>query len=265
MSFLAPNATASPTPSNASSTGQKRKRPAPAASIHSNLGNGGGPHLSEGAAQLKAQVHFAVTRLKSTDKAVSFQDLIDYLSISDPGFQERLRYALPRHDQIEFNPKGFNGAGSYRFRPKHNVRSGEDLKAYFQKQKVSLGLNAKELKEGWPGAWDAINELDKKGDLLVIRNKKENTPKYVWQNDPTLSAKIDAKFCDQWHTIALPANPDELRSKLEAAGLKPTSAPREGLTGPKVKERKKKAARKSGRQTNTHMAGILRDYSHKRK
>lgn len=71
-------------------------------------------------------------------------------------------------------------------------------------------------------------------------------------------------FKHEWHTIQIPPNPDDLRNSLLSAGLKPSSAPRE-VTATKPKEKKRKAPRRGGKQTNTHMANILKDFSHMRK
>lgn len=75
---------------------------------------------------------------------------------------------------------------------------------------------------------------------------------------------MDAEFKSEWHKIQIPANPDDLRNSLLSAGLKPSSAPREAAVA-KSKEKKRKAPRRGGKQTNTHMASILKDFSHMRK
>lgn len=256
--------TSSPTPSNASSTGAKRKRPLPGASTPSQQTSGGNTELD-----IRTEVHFAIEELKKSNRAYTFQELGDYLSLQnkkDPSLPHKLNQILMRHPQVEYDKTGFGGKGSFRYKPKYGVRSAEDLRGFLQRQKASLGISVKDLKDGWPDAIDAINELEKKGELLVNRHRKDGTAKTVWQNDPTLMrTKIEDSFKEDWHKIPLPANPEELRSKLVSAGLKPTSAPREPSSTVKPKEKKKKAVRKSGKQTNTHMAGILRDYSHKRK
>lgn len=76
--------------------------------------------------------------------------------------------------------------------------------------------------------------------------------------------KMDADFKNEWHKIQIPPNPDDLRNSLLAAGLKPSSAPRQ-VDASKPKEKKRKAPRRSGKQTNSHMTNILKDFSHLRK
>ncbi|KAF2460575.1 hypothetical protein BDY21DRAFT_335802 [Lineolata rhizophorae] len=250
-------------PASALST-MKRKRPfdvptAPASQ----------PQDANTGQNIMTQVHFAVEYLRKKDKAMSFKDIITYLSI--PVDQDRdsvaktIRRILRTHKRVEYDKDGFNGQGSFRYRPVHPVRNADELKAYLQSRPTAQGIPVRELKEGWPDAIQAIDGMERKGELLVTRMKKDNVPKMVWQNDPTLSQPLDPHFKAMWHTIPLPTNPDELRMKLESAGLKPTSAPNANLLAPKPKEKKKKAPRRGGKQTNTHMLGILRDYSHKRK
>ena len=87
---------------------------------------------------------------------------------------------------------------------------------------------------------------------------------YSWDNDPSLMHKMDPDFANEWHKIQIPPNPDDLRSSLMAAGLKPSSAPRQ-TEAKKTDKKRKKAIRRGGKQTNTHMASILKDFSHMRK
>lgn len=261
MSSLLNAGTASPTPSNASSTGAKRKRPAPAVAVATERASA----FTDQQLDIRTEVHFAIEELKKSNRAYTFQELDNYLSLQNKNnpdvLRRALRQILMRHPQVEYDKNGQDGKGLYRYRPKYGVRSAEDLRGFLQKQKASLGISVKDLKDGWPEAIDAINALEKKGELLVTRHKKDGTPKTVWQNDPTLmKTKIEDIFRVEWHKVPLPANPEEVRSKLIQAGLKPTTAPREVTTNIKPKERKK-AVRKSGKQTNTHMAHLLRDFN----
>jgi len=85
----------------------------------------------------------------------------------------------------------------------------------------------------------------------------------VWNNDPSLMLPMDPDFANEWHKIAIPANPDDLRNALLAVNLKAATAPRQAIGGPK--EKKKRAARRGGKQTNNHMAHLLKDFSSMRK
>jgi transcription initiation factor TFIIE subunit beta len=268
MSFLKANSSASklhapsPTPSNSSNGGSKRKRPAdnvlPANTIYSQpLDTGTGQHIF-------TQITYTIDHLRAKEgKWMTFQEIAEYLNINN---DEHLRTQLetifrsPSTNRIEYNPRD----NTYRYRPKLDIRNAAQLKGYFQNQKSAIGLSVKELKDGWPSVQDDLREPERKKEILVNRNKKDQQAKTVWINDPSLMHHVDDDFKNEWHKILLPPNPDDLRAKLVAAGLKPSSAPRSALAA-KPKEKKKKAPRRGGKQTNTHMANILKDYSHKRK
>lgn len=217
--------------------------------------------------EVLTQVVYAQEYLKSKDRPVSFNDIWNYLSIPAEGQKHRavLRRALTLNPKIEYDPQGPDGHGTFRFRPKHNVRSAEQLKGYLQRQPTAQGLSVKDLKEGWPTAIAEIEGMERKGELLVTRNKKDNTPKMVWPNDPSLAQHIDQDFQDFWHKIKLPPNPSDMRAELEKAGLTPTSQVKETVKVMGAREKKKRISRKVGRSTNTHMTGILKDYSQVKK
>ncbi|KAI4846037.1 putative transcription initiation factor TFIIE, beta subunit, partial [Aureobasidium sp. EXF-8846] len=102
--------------------------------------------------EVMTQVVYAIDYLKSKDRPISFTDIWNYLSIPANQQQHRqvLRRALMEHPKVDYDPKGLDGQHpSFRFRPVHNVRSADDLKAYLQRQHTAQGISVKELKEGW--------------------------------------------------------------------------------------------------------------------
>ncbi|KAL1303970.1 hypothetical protein AAFC00_000417 [Neodothiora populina] len=213
--------------------------------------------------EVMTQVVYAIDYLKSKDRPIGFNDIWNYLSIPANQQQHRavLKRALVEHPKVEYDPKGLDGHPSFRFRPVHNVRSADELRAYLQRQPTAQGISVKELKDGWPSAIAEIEALEGKGELLVTRNKKDNTPKMVWPNDPSLALHIDQDFQDYWSKIKLPSNPADMRTELLNAGLTPTSQVKELPKLGGAREKKKRISRKIGRSTNTHMTGILKDYS----
>ena len=94
----------------------------------------------------------------------------------------------------------------------------------------------------------------------MTRNKKDNNPRMVWADDPTLHKKMDQEYMDLWEMIAVPQNHDDVIKTLKAEGL-PTagtvSQPK--LKGDRKKDRKK--PRHGQKTTNTHMQGLFRDFS----
>lgn len=212
--------------------------------------------------ELMAHVVHAVDRLKSREAPVLFDDIWSYLSLAhdQQRHKSNLHKALSTHPKVEFLPKGGpNGQGAFKFRPPHPVSSGEELKGYLQQQTTAQGIPVSELKEGWSGAVATIDTMEAAGELLVTRHKKDNAPKMVWNTDSSLSHQVDDDFKIFWHKRA--KAPDELRMELERAGLTPTSQIKEVATMAGPQQKKRRIQRKIGKTTNTHMLGILKDYS----
>jgi transcription initiation factor TFIIE subunit beta len=251
----------SPAPSTGSNpSGTKRKRDAPV--IATNLlvpkftGN-----------QLLSQQKFAQQYLQSKNKEVSFQDILSYLSIqhNEQKVISQFKRILQSYDsKVTYNPRGLGGIGSYKYRSIIPVENADQLKGFLQRREDFTGLKFDDIKDGWPECAPAIDEMERKGELLVIRDRRK-VIRTVWQDDPSLRQKIGVDFKEAWHNIKLPANPDDLRAKLEEAGLKPTSALREGSKATQPKQKKKRVPKRNGKETNAHINHLLKDFSHKRK
>ena len=255
--------TPSPAPSQASSAGKndlKRKRPETSNVVYSQ------PADTGTGKDIRTQVTYAIEYLKSKGSPQTLSDLLSYLSLqySTDQYKQTIKTILQKHDKVNYDPAGNNGKGSYSFRPIHNIRSGEQLLRHLQAQRTAQGLNVRELRDGWLGAEVAIQQLEDEGRLLVTRNKKDNNAKMVWPNDKTMNVKIDEEFKAIWHKIRLP-EAGALADELEKAGLTPTNKARGIKVKPKAPEKKTKKPRKSGKTTNVHMMGVLRDYSHLKK
>ncbi|KAK9234447.1 TFIIE beta subunit core domain-containing protein [Lipomyces kononenkoae] len=202
------------------------------------------------------QLHHAVEFIKKHDSPVTVNELQAYLS-GQGGPQ--LLTNLQLISRINYDPIN----KTYEYRPLHNIRSAEGLLAFLRRQPTFRGLPVKELKDGWSGCMEAIDELEKSGDILVLRTKKEGTPRLVWANKGGDIGGVDEEFVATWQRIAIPPA-SELPSTLEAAGLKPTSVDPSTVKKANVStERKQKKPRK-GKITNTHLTGILKDFSGRR-
>lgn len=255
--------TPSPVPSHATTPSKhdlKRKRPEASNVVYSQPADTGTGQ------NIMTQVTYAVEYLKSKGTPQTLPELLSYLSLQyrEDSYKQIIRTILQNHEKIEYNRHGADGEGTFSFRPIHNIRSKEQLLGYLQAQPTAQGLNVRELKDGWPGAIEAINALERQDKLLVTRNRKDDHAKMVWPNDPSLIFHIDEEFQQMWHKVKLP-EAGALAEELEAAGLMPTNKGRVVRKTAKVQERKTKKPRKSGKTTNTHMVGVLRDYSHLKK
>lgn len=257
----------SPAPSNASNTSKsenkdgKRKRE-PQKETYSQ------PAATGYGVEAFTQVTYVIEFLKKKDEAKTFQEILEYLSQVHVKEETKklINQILKKHDRVQWIPdpksKAWN-SGTFKHRPIINVRNKQDLIAYLQSKPDAQGVSVKDLKDGWPDCEDAINDLEKEHKILVTRTKKDNHARMVWGDDPTLFHKIDTDFHVKWRQIELPSV-DDLVRKLVEAGQKPASEdPSKRVKAPpKPKEKKRKAPRKGGRTTNTHMEHLLKDYSH---
>lgn len=258
----------SPAPSNASNDSRadvkdvKRKRE-PQNVVFSQ------PQATGYGVEAYTQVTYVIEFLKKKNEPKTFTEILQYLSLH-PGDANAATIAriLKKHDRVHFtpDPKASGSdlmAGVYAHRPVINVRTKAELIAYLQRKSDAQGVSVKDLKDGWPDCEGPLDELEKEHKILVTRTKKDNHARMVWSDDPSLVHSIDAEFSVMWHQTELPSV-DELVRKLQEAGQKPASedpSKRVKAAGP-GKEKKKRATKKGGKITNTHMQFLLRDYSH---
>ncbi|OAL53842.1 transcription initiation factor IIE, beta subunit [Pyrenochaeta sp. DS3sAY3a] len=263
MSFLKANSASrinapSPTPSNTSANG-KRKRPAESSTpvVYSQPQDvGSGEHV-------RTRLQYATEHLQAhPTEWMKFEDLMSFLNLPPGHFhREQLRTLMrTEHKEIHINWNASND--TYQYKPKYNIRNAAELKGWFQHQKSAQGLPIRDLKDGWANVADEVKVMEEKKQVLVKKNK-DGMPKTVWDNDSSLMHTMDPDFKNEWHKIAIPPNPDDLRNTLINVGLTAASQPRQIVAAPKGK--KKKAVRRGGKQTNTHMAHILKDFSGMRK
>jgi transcription initiation factor TFIIE subunit beta len=217
--------------------------------------------------ELLSQVNYAVGYLKSKNpQALPFDELIRHMSLPLDAQKNipHIRTALAGNERVQFISKSESGTGhdGFRYRPQHPVTNSEELKNYLARQITARGIPVKELKDGWPGCIPAIDALEKEGAILVTRLTKDNTPKMVWPDSPSYHVHIDDDFREFWNKTKLPPTEGEIRSELEKAGLTPTSQVKEVKKLDNKKKDRKRPNRRGGmKTTNSHMAGILKDYN----
>jgi transcription initiation factor TFIIE subunit beta len=202
--------------------------------------------------------------LKEKDTPKTFEEIVNYLSIqfAEKDSLAHLRYILQNnHPKITYVPPGeSNVQGVYKYKPTIPVRNSEELQGYLQKQKNFTGVRFEDLKDGWPSCADTIDQMETQHEVLVVRDKRK-VIRTVWQDDATLRTNVSDGTKHGWDEVRLPTNPDDLRAALEAAGLKSTSGTREKAKNNMHREQKRKAARRTGRTTNSHISHLLKDYS----
>ena len=236
------------------------------------------PPIGQTGNELLSQVFTAVNYLRDKNfRPVAFDDLIGYLSL--PHDQQKqvplIKKALHAHDRTEYIPASESSTrkDSFKYRPIYPVTNAEELKTFLRIQPTAQGILAKDLKDGWPDAFSALNDLEKAGHILVLRMKKDDSPRMIWADAPDyhilnprtqMPEHVAPDFCDVWNKTRMPANENETRMELEKAGLTPTSAVKDVVRADQGKKQRKKVVRKGGKTTNSHLLGVLKDYSAKR-
>ena len=220
------------------------------------------PAASGTGAEVRTNVLFAIERLKAkSPDPIPSSDLISFIYSSDIALQDPTRIEwfksyLRVNEKVTYTPS----TDSYSFRPIHNIFTSDDLLDFLQHQDSATGISVRDLKDGWPGVEPTITALEKSHKLLVTRNKKDNAPRMVWADDPTLLTPMDAEYRTLWEGISVPENHDDVVRALRAEGLNTAG----NVSQPRVKNEKKKAKkgpRRGQKTTNTHMQGLFKDYS----
>jgi len=208
----------------------------------------------------RTNVLFAVCRLKEkSPQSIPADELISFvLSASARQDAQRVNlftYFLKANEKVNYDSK----TDSYSFRPVHSIFDADGLLHYLQKQDTALGISVRDLKDGWPNATDAIDELESQHKLLVTRNKKDNVPRMVWLDDPTLHVRLDQEYKDLWEKIVVPEKHDDVIKELVKDGLKPAGTV-SVVKAVKKAEKKKKKPRRGAKITNTHMGDVFKNY-----
>lgn len=227
------------------------------------------PALTGTGTELGTQMVYAVTHLKEKDRELSIRDIVDHLTrrpASDAEWTELVE-RLRQHPRVIWKPdpnltEQNTMSGTYVHKPLiPGVRSKESLLEYLQKKKDAMLVHVKDLEDGWPREklYPAITELERAHKILVLRTKKDNHPRYVWQDDPTLWNDVDPEFQVMWHKANVPPAA-EINRLLIQAGQKPASEdPRLKIANAKIEKPKKKTGKKKAPRnlTNTHLKGHL--------
>lgn len=243
-------------------TKKNKTRPGDGVDIYSQ------PSLTGTGQELGTQMVYAVNHLKEKDKELGIHEIMDHLTIRVTSEADRAMLAekLRANPRVRWNPDPSLSeqrwdTGTYVHNPViPGVRSKESLLAYLQRRKDAMYVQVKDLEDGWPKErlYPALAELEADHRILVVRTKKDNHPRFVWSDDSSLWNHVDQEFQAMWHRVPVPPA-DEINRLLTQAGQKPTSEdPRlKKLGQPKVEKKKKKAARRPGNITNTHLLHLL--------
>lgn len=210
------------------------------------LGDMAGSHLS-------TQLHLAVEYIKQHEDPVPISKLQGYLTFD---ISHSLLPLLKEIDRLKYDPE----KDTLQYVSLHNIQNGDDLLNFLRGQATFKGTSVKDLKDGWAGYLDAISDLEETNKILILRNKKENGPRLIWPNLGGELGLVDDEYKEMWAKIKIP-EANYLYQSLIDQSLKPTGAdPAQIRKKPQQQEKKQKRARR-GKITNTHMKGVLKDYS----
>ncbi|KAI0717710.1 transcription initiation factor IIE subunit beta [Cerioporus squamosus] len=214
---------------------------------------------------VNTQLVYLVSHLKATGNPMRLQDLAIITNTpvdTDKTLLEKFR----AHDRVIHDPK----TDLYSYRHDFNVRNKASLLTEIQRQtRKGGGLSVRTLKESWKEAPQAIEELEKEGEVYVTRTLKDGQMRMVFWNEvkPTEEQggmAVEKEFHDLWHDLKVPDDVDLLKA-LASEGLQATTAAAAIPKGGASKKKGKKAAPKQRhiRITNTHLKGTIdlsRDY-----
>lgn len=201
---------------------------------------------------MNTQSLHAVEFLKKQEKPVTFEDLEGYLSSP----------VQPLIPLFMRNPHLRVDKNTVTYVSKLGVYSADDLMRYLQRMPTFQGVSVRELKDGWSGALPTIAKLEQEQRIIVLRNRKDDTPRLVWPNRGGRIGGIDPRFVSLWQAARVPSA-SELPKKLEMVGLKPSSVDPASVKreAKPAQERKRKPRAPRSKITNTHMKGLLKDFS----
>lgn len=215
---------------------------------------------------VNTQLVYAVSHLKSTQNPMRLQDIAIVTNTpldTDVVLLEKFK----AHDRVLYDPK----TDLFSYKHDFTFRNKASLLTEIQRQtRRGGGLSVRTLKESWKEAPQAIEELEKEGEVLVTRTQKDGQLRMVFWNeikptDEEGGKKVDQEFLDLWHELKVP-NEVDLQRELANEGLQVTAAEASAPKTPNPKKKGKKGGAPRQRQvrlTNTHLAAeidLSKDY-----
>jgi len=254
----------SPSPSAASDTNTTPKAKSKYVQVYSQ------PEATGTGTEVRTNMAYAVEKLKDKSTTMTAEELEGFLSLGrfSEQHKEDLMAGLRKHPRVEWkaDPKVSEQTwrtGTYTYLPIiPGVKDKQSLLAHLQKKRDASGLSVRDLKDGWPKCDQALEELERIHKILVFRTKKDNLPRAIWLDDPSLHHHVNPEFVTMWHRTPIPSI-DDMHRKLVSVGQKPTSEdPRlAAAASAKPKVQKKRAGKRVGKTTNVHMAHLMKDYN----
>jgi len=238
---------------------KKKQRPKQDVVFSQPADTGTGSHIN-------TQLVYAVRALKDHGNPIRLEDLAIQSNLPLNTNSELYDMFL-QHDRVIHDTK----SNTYSYKPDFNIRNKEQLLTEITRHyKRGGGMSVKVIRESWPSALPAIEELAARGDVIVTRTTKDNTPRMVFFNEVSADqggGPIDKEFQDIWHAQRVP-DEDIIMSELQSFGQQTASVEAAPKFSGGIRKKGKKGAAKPNRRikiTNTHLnkiAGIdlTKDY-----
>ncbi|SJX61181.1 related to TFA2-TFIIE small subunit [Sporisorium reilianum f. sp. reilianum] len=222
------------------------------------------------------QLASAIDALKHHANPVRLEDFalsqgLPALLNPNSGLFQRFR----SHDRVTYDGK----TDLWMYKPDYDLRTPADLVALLKERFLNpggsgarnasaAGMRLAELRESYPAARDAIEELSKvepreDREVLVLRGQRDGAIKQVfWNPLRGKDAKgVDDEFKDLWHELKVPDLVD-LPKELEREGLSTTDmldspiSAAQLAANAKNKKKKKGAGARRFKLQNTHLEGV---------
>ncbi|KAI5993698.1 hypothetical protein F5J12DRAFT_907312 [Pisolithus orientalis] len=220
---------------------------------------------------VNTQLVYALDYLKSTSNPMRLQD-ISIVTNTPLETDMVLLEKFKSHDRVQHDPK----TGLYSYRHDFNFRDKATLLTEIQRQtRKGGGIAVRALKEPWKEAPQAIEELEKEGEVLVTRTVKDGQLRMVFWNEikpdeESGGKQVEKEFLDLWHQLKVPNDVDLLKALTSGTfliyGLQATASEAPAPKAPSNLKKKGKRSAPRQRQvriTNTHLKGeidLSRDY-----
>lgn len=117
------------------------------------------------------------------------------------------------HDKVQYDPK----TDLYSYKHEFNFRSKAALLVEIQRQtRKGSGISVRALKDSWKEAPQAIEELEKEGEVLVTRTVKDGQLRMVFYNELKPEEEgagklVEEEFRKLWHDLKVPNDVDLLK------------------------------------------------------
>ncbi|KAI0045166.1 transcription initiation factor IIE subunit beta [Auriscalpium vulgare] len=166
-----PASSSAPLPAEADS-GKKKKRPKPSIVYSQPADTGTGSNVN-------TQLLYVLNHLKSVNGPMRLQD-IAIVTNTPLDTDTTLFEKFKGHERVEFDAK----TNLYSFRNDYNFRNKAALLTEIQRStRRGGGISMRALKESWKDSPNAIEELEKEGEVFVTRTLKDGQMRMVFWNE----------------------------------------------------------------------------------